>query len=955
MGREPPRARGSTPPGGGSTTPATTVTALPDLSALRWAAMSRKRAPRPTSRRSWLAAVTQGGLLGMLWKAEAEAAYALYRLQAVQEVAWLGSTLQARLSRPDCTVAVADCGEGETPTFSCSLCPANAQPCRHVAAALFRWIEIRTTMRRKGPGTMWRRWSRQPFLSLETDQTERQDLSHLEPGVLLSSLAFQLSLSRDHGSTARLVGDEVEIRLTLPSGEERIVAFHASLLPPILPALRTVPGLSLGGELKELELSELRFRPALRGDWREDGIHLDPGYLLPGGEFVPLEKVEDRMWGGWVRVGHRLCRLLDPPTSLVPYFESGSRVLRGKEALSFLTLDHPTLSQQPWYLPRGILARFTRPVTPDLAEIVLSEDSRGRVRLTAEWRVGEARIPWAEVLKLRTQGFIRVGEAIVRAPDLGIFEAAGFRLPRRGAGRGMTGDRLAALRIAADAQVPVRSPAPSLAALLDALLAPLPSDPPEPPGLNSRLRPYQRTGVAWLLRLQRLGLGGLLADDMGLGKTHQAMGLLCTLHGENPDLRALVICPRGVLGHWENLLRTYAPVLPVHVFHGTQRNSVSASESAGVLLTTYETALRSIQPLSAAPWNVVIFDEAQKVKNPRTKAARAMRSIDAAFKLALTGTPVENRLLELWSVVDLVLPGYLGSERAFRLAHRAPSAGQLELLRRRVGLITLRRVKEQVLDDLPGKMETVLPCELTPRQAELYAAIAAEQLPPIRESLHAAGDAIPYMHIFALLTRLKQVCDHPALLTGGSPSPEHSGKLQVLDELLDEPLASNQQVVVFSHFVEMLKLLMRHLERRGVPSLLLTGQTRDRERVVRRFNSSQHEPVLLASLLAGGVGIDLTAASVVIHYDRWWNPAKENQATDRVHRIGQRRFVQVYKLLTRNTIEERIDRLIRDKSELAEQVVASSESILRALTRAELAELLGIPPGSPPPREEPTP
>ena len=274
----------------------------------------------------------------MLWKAEAEAAYILYRQQAVQEVAWLGPTLQARLSPPHCTVSIADCTETETPTFSCSLCPAEVQPCRHVAAALFRWIEIRTTMRRKGPGTMWRRWSRQPFLSLETEQAQRQDLSHLEPEVLLSSLAFQLSLSRDRRSTARLAGHEVEIRLTLPSGDERIVTFHASLLPPILPALRSVPGLSLRGDLKDLELSELRFRPTLHGDWREDGIHLVPGYVLPGRDFIPLEKVAGRRWGRWVRVGHRLCRLLDPPTTLVPYFESGTRVLRGKEALSFLIL-----------------------------------------------------------------------------------------------------------------------------------------------------------------------------------------------------------------------------------------------------------------------------------------------------------------------------------------------------------------------------------------------------------------------------------------------------------------------------------------------------------------------------------------------------------------------------------------------------------------------------------------
>ncbi len=886
--------------------------------------------------------IGRGALLGMLRRSEAEAAWDLHRHHAVQEIAWLGTTLQASFSPMLLTVTIADAPADEAPVFACSRCPEDRQPCRHVAAALLRWIEIRTTMRRKGPGTVWRRWSRQPFLSLDTGEGDRQDLSHLEPETLLSTLAFQLSLNRDRAAVATLEGDEVEIGMTLPSGERRVIAFHATALPPILPALQSLPGLELTGELEGLELSELRFRPGLLGDWKEDGIHLVPGYVLPSGDFVPLDGVRDRIWGRWIRAGHRLCRLSDPPTELVPFFESGTRVLRGKEALAFLTLDHPVLRQQAWYLPQGLLGRFNRPVTPTLSELLLDRDDRGRVRLRASWSVGSHRLGWDDFLRLRTTGFTRIGESIVRTPDLGWLEETGFRLPARGAGRGMTGDRLAALRVAAEATVPVRSEVLELARLLEAMLQPLPADPPQPPGLRSTLRPYQRLGTAWLLRLHALGLGGLLADDMGLGKTHQVMGMLTTLSEQDRNRRYLVVCPRGVLGHWENLLETYAPDLGLTVFHGTRRDGTGLDEHRGVVLTTYETALRSIGELSPLRWDVAVFDEAQKVKNPRTKAARAMRAIDAAFKVALTGTPVENHLLELWSVVDLVLPGYLGSERAFRLTHRTPSASRLEVLRKRVGLITLRRVKEQVLDDLPGKVETLTPCELVPHQAELYRTIAEQRLPEIVEALEGGNGEVPYMHIFALLTRLKQVCDHPALVTGGVPDPEASGKLQVLDELLDEALASGQRVVVFSQYVRMLELLEQHLERRQIPALTLTGQTRDRERVIRRFNSEQHEPVLLASLLAGGVGIDLTAASVVIHYDRWWNPAREDQATDRVHRIGQRRFVHVYKLLTRRTVEERIDRLIREKTALAGEVITSSEGLLRALDRRELAELLGI-------------
>jgi SNF2 family DNA or RNA helicase len=312
--------------------------------------------------------------------------------------------------------------------------------------------------------------------------------------------------------------------------------------------------------------------------------------------------------------------------------------------------------------------------------------------------------------------------------------------------------------------------------------------------------------------------------------------------------------------------------------------------------------------------------------------------------VALTGTPLENRLVELWSVVDLITPGYLGSEREFRATYRSPDRDQLQRLRRRLGVLTLRRVKEQVLTELPEKVEDLRYCRLTPAQEEVYRRVHSQGAAGILDSLADPGADIPYMHIFALLTRLKQVCDHPDLLVEGSGRPgPGSAKLPVFDEILDEALASGQQVVVYTQYVKMINLLSRHLNRRRIAHLELTGATRDRGRLIRRFNSGQHEPVLLASLLAGGVGIDLTGASVVIHYDRWWNPARENQATDRVHRIGQRRFVQVFKLVTRDTVEERIDRIIRSKLDLMDQVVTPTEHVLRSLTRSQLVELLDLP------------
>jgi SNF2 family DNA or RNA helicase len=428
---------------------------------------------------------------------------------------------------------------------------------------------------------------------------------------------------------------------------------------------------------------------------------------------------------------------------------------------------------------------------------------------------------------------------------------------------------------------------------------------------------------------------------MGLGKTHQVMGMLCLLADRDPDAQTLVVCPRGVLEHWHTLLEQFAPDLPVRLFHGPSR-SLRGFEGGGIVLTTYDILFRSTEDLIEREWAVAVFDEAQRIKNPRTKAARAARKVPSKFRVALTGTPLENRLLELWSVVDLILPGYLGSEREFRSIHRDPTHHQLHLLRQRLGVLTLRRVKEQVLADLPEKVEDIRYCHLLPEQRTIYRNIHRQRSKEIVELLRDEESEIPYMHIFALLTRLKQVCDHPSLVEDEDHGSVGSAKTEIFDEILDEALDGGLQVVVFSQYVKMINLMSSHLDRRKIKHLVLTGESRDRGRIVRRFNSEQHERVLLASLLAGGVGIDLTGASVVLHYDRWWNPAKEDQATDRVHRIGQRRFVQVFKLITRNTIEERIDELIRTKVDLIERVVAPTEDVISNLGRDELIDLLDL-------------
>ena len=891
--------------------------------------------------RSGLFEIHTGEVLGKLPRGIAERGYHLYQDRRVAKITWTGEDLESELTSPASTVRISDVGKSTFPSCACSVCGERDMPCFHAAATLLQWLDIRATMQRLGPGAMWRANSRHPFISPGRSAAERVDLSHLTGNDLRSALELQLSLQKTGTAISRLEGNDVEIRIALPSGDTRLVFFTASNLPGALPMLRSLPTIRLEGELSDLELSEARLRPVLTSTWDEQGIILEPGYRLGSGQVFTGSNLTGRIHGRWARIGSHLCRLLDPATPLVPFHRQGRRVLKGKEALRFLNLDHPQLRQHSWYLPQGQLATFRQPQLPTPVAFEAEYTPNGKVRVRPRYEAADTQIPWAEALVLIESGFTRIGETIVRAPDSEFLQELGFKMPKRRRDLGMLGSRVAFIRLVAETGLPVEGPDEELRELAAVLQGRADQKVLSPPGLRSQLRPYQADGVAWLWSRYLVGVGALLADDMGLGKTHQVMGMLCLLADRDPGAQTLVVCPRGVLEHWHTLLERFAPELPVRLFHGPSR-SLEGFKGGGIVLTTYDILFRSTEELNEREWAVAVFDEAQRIKNPRTKAARAARKVPSKFRVALTGTPLENRLLELWSVVDLILPGYLGSEREFRSIHRDPTHHQLHLLRQRLGVLTLRRVKDQVLADLPEKVEDIRYCRLLPEQRTVYRSIHRQRSQEIVELLRDEETEIPYMHIFALLTRLKQVCDHPALVEGSEHGTAGSAKTEIFDEILDEALDGGLQVVVFSQYVKMIGLMSSHLDRRKIKHLVLTGESRDRGRIVRRFNSEQHERVLLASLLAGGVGIDLTGASVVLHYDRWWNPAKENQATDRVHRIGQRRFVQVFKLITRNTIEERIDELIRSKVDLIERVVAPTEDVISNLGRQDLIDILDL-------------
>jgi SNF2-related domain/SNF2 Helicase protein/Helicase conserved C-terminal domain len=468
-----------------------------------------------------------------------------------------------------------------------------------------------------------------------------------------------------------------------------------------------------------------------------------------------------------------------------------------------------------------------------------------------------------------------------------------------------------------------------------------------PAELTGELRAYQRRGLSWLAFLDQLGLGACLADDMGLGKTIQLLALL--LHRRSGP--ALLLCPLSVLGNWQREAARFAPSLTVRVLHGADRPSTAELTGADIVLTTYATAVRDVDALAAVAWDRVVLDEAQHVKNSGSAVARAVRRFPARTRIALTGTPVENRLAELWSILDFLNPGVLGSAHQFRARFAVPIERYADedaaaRLRQATRPFLLRRVKSDptVISDLPEKRHVRHLCGLTGEQATLYRAVLDDMSGKLLESRDKWNKGI----VLAAMTKLKQACVHPALLLGdGSPLPGRSGKLERLEEILDGALAAGESVLCFTQFAKFGAMLTPHLAARfDVPVRFLYGGTTrtDRDAMVAAFQADERPGVFVLSLKAGGTGLNLTAANHVVHVDRWWNPATEAQATDRAFRIGQRRDVQVHTLVCLGTLEERIDRLLADKGVLAERVVGNGESWLTALSTTELRELLTLAP-----------
>jgi SNF2 family DNA or RNA helicase len=484
---------------------------------------------------------------------------------------------------------------------------------------------------------------------------------------------------------------------------------------------------------------------------------------------------------------------------------------------------------------------------------------------------------------------------------------------------------------------------------------------PTPPEFHGTLRPYQERGLSWLHFLARLGLGGILADDMGLGKTAQTLSLLLAertgAQGADPVLPTLLICPMSLVSNWQKEAERFAPSLRVYIHHGGTRKRddefLAAIAEADLVITTYGTALRDLPALRDIAWGRVVCDEAQAIKNSGTRQSQAVRAIPARTRLALTGTPVENHLAELWSIMEFCNPGLLGPAKRFRRRFQEPievrqDADATAALKRATGPFVLRRLKtdRSIISDLPEKNEMKVWCTLTGEQATLYQGVVEDMLAVIADSegIQRRGN------VLSAMTKLKQVCNHPAhLLKDGSRLPGRSGKLARLEELAEEIIEDGDKALIFTQYSEFGAMLQpylaAHLDR---PVLWLHGglTKAKRDELVHRFQNDDEPMLFLLSLKAAGTGLNLTAANHVVHFDRWWNPAVEDQATDRAFRIGQSRNVQVRKFICTGTLEEKIDAMIERKKTLASSVVGTGEDWVTDLTTDQLRELFTLDPAA---------
>ncbi len=473
---------------------------------------------------------------------------------------------------------------------------------------------------------------------------------------------------------------------------------------------------------------------------------------------------------------------------------------------------------------------------------------------------------------------------------------------------------------------------------------------PQPRGVKASLRNYQLQGVSYLNFLSEYGFGGILADEMGLGKTIQTLSFIQHMVNKKLEGPNLIVVPTSVLPNWEREAQKFVPDLKCLIIYGTRREGMFRKVAdSDIVITTYALLRRDLEELQKHFFNAVILDEAQNIKNSNTITARSVRAIKSRMRLCLSGTPIENNLFELWSLFEFLMPGFLGSQHAFQRGVVKPirdgDAETLEYLRSRVKPFILRRTKVEVAKDLPPKIENISYCAMTDEQIELYTALTRKLREQVLADVESKGMAKSQMSILDALLKLRQICCHPRLLKvdmpGFSTASLSSGKFEAFKDMIFDIVEGGHKVLVFSQFVQMLQIIRGWLQMTDIPFCYLDGTSKNRLEQVDQFNNSPEIPIFLISLKAGGTGLNLTSADYVIHYDPWWNPAVESQATDRTHRIGQTRQVFSYKLICQNSVEEKILKLQDMKRGVAEAVIPGQDT-WKSLTREDLEMLFEI-------------
>ncbi|OGI03704.1 MAG: hypothetical protein A2Y25_08180 [Candidatus Melainabacteria bacterium GWF2_37_15] len=474
-------------------------------------------------------------------------------------------------------------------------------------------------------------------------------------------------------------------------------------------------------------------------------------------------------------------------------------------------------------------------------------------------------------------------------------------------------------------------------------------DIPLPRGLKGDLREYQEKGFNWLWFLYSYGLNGVLADDMGLGKTVQALTLLQKAKEKDGKTPNLVICPTSVVFNWEAEIEKFTPNLTYLSITGPDRkNLFSKIDDYDVIITSYALIRRDINDYKKHKFRTVILDESQNIKNYESLTAQSAKQLNAQHRLAMSGTPIENRLSELWSVFDFLMPGFLYDLNDFNYRYALPIQDKGDKtvesrLKRQVYPFILRRMKRDIAKDLPPKIESVAYCQMTPDQRDLYLDVLDSTRQEIFGNNADGKFEKSKMSVFAALLRLRQICNHPRLFDKeGRYNVNESGKFEHLKEMLEEIISEGHRVLLFSQFVQMLDIVKEWFDKEGIKYCYLTGATTDRREVVNRFNTDESIPVFLVSLKAGGTGLNLTGADYVIHYDPWWNPAVEDQATDRAHRIGQTKNVFVYRFITKGTVEEKIMKLKERKRNLVDSVISVERNIGKTLTYEDIKDILSV-------------